>query len=137
MNLQFEDLSIRLAETPTFAVDVLEEVENVLQVVVENREEFPVFVQLDDDQILCTSYLFDHAQIKDGQLEAMQAAMLAMNVPMPLSAFGLIRDRYVIFGALARHASFEDLMHEIEVLSDNSLEAVEAMIDYLKQEKTA
>jgi uncharacterized protein YjfI (DUF2170 family) len=116
---------------------VLEEVENVLQVVVENREEFPVFVQLDDDQILCTSYLFDHAHIKDGQLEAMQAAMLAMNVPMPLSAFGLIRDRYVIFGALARHASFEDLMHEIEVLSDNSLEAVEAMIDYLKQEKTA
>ena len=39
--------------------------------------------------------------------------------------------RYVIFGALAATASTEDLVAEIETLSDNTLEVLEVVAPYL------
>jgi len=59
--------------------------------------------------------------------------MLIMNVSIPLSAFSKIGDQYIMFGALSPKASIDELVHEIELLSDNVLEAIEAVADYLKE----
>jgi hypothetical protein len=59
------------------------------------------------------------------------AALLEMNVPLPLSSFGKIGDRYVVFGALAAGSTIEDVVTELEVLSDNTLEAIEVVGPFL------
>ena len=59
------------------------------------------------------------------------ATLLEMNVPLPLSSFGKIGDRYVLFGALAAGASIADVVTELESLSDNTLEAVEAVAQFI------
>ena len=105
--------------------------EDNIQVVVEDREEFPILVSSDDEQVLCVVYLWDESQVKPAGRTDMLAALLEMNVPLPLSSFGMIGDRYVLFGALAANSSVEDIITELETLSDNTLEAIEAIAQFL------
>jgi uncharacterized protein YjfI (DUF2170 family) len=103
----------------------------VLQIVVEDREELPIFVSASEEQVLCIAYLFKGEEIKSGAVDEMNRAMLTANISIPLSAFGKIDDQYVIYGALSAHSNLEDIIHELEVLSNNAIEAIEAMSDYL------
>lgn len=105
--------------------------DDAIEIVVEDRDEFPIVVSADDEQILCLTYLWDEAQVRAESRTEMLSAMLEMNVPLPLSSFGKIGDRYVVFGALASGSTIEDVVTELEVLSDNTLEAIEIVGPYL------
>ena len=104
---------------------------DVLQVSIQDREEFPVYVSIDESQILCLTHLWKEGEVKEGTREELLDALLTMNVSMPLSAFSKVGNQYIIFGALATNSSADDITHEIEVLSENTLDAVEAISDYL------
>ncbi len=104
---------------------------DVLQITVIGREELPIFVSVTDDQILCISYLWGQNEVKEQCLAEMHEAMLEMNIPMPLSSFSKIGDKYVIFGALSISSSFDDIEHELAVLSNNAIEVIDDMSDYL------
>ena len=104
---------------------------DVLQITILGREELPVFVSVTDDQILCISYLWGIDEVEPDSLNAMHESMLEMNIPMPLSSFSKIGDKYVIFGALSINSSFDDIEHELTVLSNNALEVIDDMSDYL------
>ena len=103
----------------------------IFEVVVEDREEFPIVVSADEEQVLCLTYLFDDSQVKADARTELLETMLEMNVPLPLSSFGKVGGRYVIFGALSASCDVPDVVNEIEVLSDNTLEAIEAVSPYL------
>jgi len=103
----------------------------LLKVTVEDREEFPIYLTVDDDQILCITYLWKESEINPATRTRLLEDMLTMNLPMPLSSFGKVSDQYLIFGAMAVGSRREDIQHEICVLSDNTLSAVEAMDEYL------
>ncbi|RJG40098.1 YjfI family protein [Motilimonas pumila] len=105
---------------------------DVLRVDIQGREEIPVFISVTGDQILCISYLWGEDEVIEGKKPEMMEAMLEMNIPMPLSSFARIEQKYVIFGALAESSSLQDIEHEVSVLSDNSLEVISEMSDYLK-----
>ena len=66
------------------------------------------------------------------KLAEMNNVMLSTSISMPLSSFAKIDRQYVVYGALSIHSSLYDIVHELEVLSSNSVEALEAMKDYLK-----
>ena len=104
---------------------------DVLQVTILGREELPIFVSVTDDQILCISYLWGVEEVKPNCIEAMHESMLEMNIPMPLSSFSKIGDKYVIFGALSINSNFNDIEHELAVLNNNALEVIDDMSDYL------
>lgn len=104
---------------------------DVLQISVIGREELPIFVSVTDDQVLCITYLWGSDEVKTDMLAEMHESMLEMNIPMPLSSFSKIGDKYVIFGALSISSSFEDIEHELAVLSNNALEIIDDMSDYL------
>ncbi len=104
---------------------------DVLQVTIVGREELPIFVSVTDDQILCIAYLWGENEVKESTRSEMLEAMVEMNIPMPLSSFSKIDDKYVIFGALSVSSSLHDVEHELAVLSDNSLEVINEMGDYL------
>jgi uncharacterized protein YjfI (DUF2170 family) len=61
----------------------------------------------------------------------MNHAMLAANISIPLSAFAKIDTQYVIYGALSVESSLNDIVHELDVLASNTIEAIEAMQAYL------
>lgn len=104
----------------------------ILQIVIEDREELPIFISVSDEQILCISYLFKEKEIKEDLLAEINNEMLLANVSIPLSSFAKINDQYVIYGAMSVNSDIEDIIHEIEILSDNSLDAIETMKNYLK-----
>jgi uncharacterized protein YjfI (DUF2170 family) len=104
----------------------------VLQVVIEGFEEIPVYISATDTQILCISYLWSEDEVVAETRSEMLEAMLDMNIPMPLSAFSRIQDRYVIFGALSIHSNIDDIVHEVTTLGENSVEVLSMMTDFLK-----
>ncbi len=104
---------------------------DVLQITILGREELPIFVSVTDDQILCISYLWGADEVKQESLATMHESMLEMNIPMPLSSFSKIGDKYVVFGALSINSSFDDIEHELAVLSNNAIEVIDDMGDYL------
>ncbi len=104
---------------------------DVLQITVIGREELPIFVSVTDDQVLCITYLWGKEEVKADRVEDMHTAMLEMSIPMPLSSFSKIGDKYVIFGALSINSTFDDIEHELAVLSNNAIEIIDDMGDYL------
>ncbi len=113
------------------AVMVKEGDVTLAKVEVEDREEFPIFISLDDDQLVCMTYLWPESEVKTERRGELLEAMLTMNVPMPLSSFGKVGDQYLIFGAMANNSEMAEIQHELMVLSDNTLSAVELFTDYL------
>lgn len=116
----------------TLTSSIVDTVAELLLVVVEGREEFPIMVDIDPEQITCTTHLWSEAEVKEGALTALMEAMLLANLPLPLSSFGKIGTDFQLFGALAADSSSEAIRHEIGVLSDNTLRAFEALGCYLK-----
>ncbi|WP_068544646.1 YjfI family protein [Thalassotalea crassostreae] len=104
---------------------------DVLQITVSGREELPIFVSVADDQIICITYLWGEEEVKVEKRTAMLEAMLEMSIPMPLSSFSKIGDKFVIFGALSTRSSFDDIEHELAVLSNNAIEVIDDMDEFL------
>jgi uncharacterized protein YjfI (DUF2170 family) len=134
--MDLQELSIKLAEHDHegmgFESFLITGDQDVLQVTVESVEELPIFVTVTDEQMLCISYLFDKSELKDGVADELNANLLQLNVPMPLSSFAIIDNKYSIFGSLSVNSSFEDIAHELVTLADNAIEALETIEEYLK-----
>ncbi|WP_054980181.1 DUF2170 family protein [Pseudoalteromonas sp. P1-9] len=105
--------------------------QDVLQVIVDGNDELPIFVTRTDEQVLCICYLFKENEIKAVQQVELNDLLLQLNVPMPLSAFAKIDDRYATFGALSTTSTFDQIEHEIVTLAANSIDALEAISNYL------
>ncbi|MDG1206746.1 MAG: DUF2170 family protein [Pseudomonadales bacterium] len=103
----------------------------VLQITLTDYEELPAFVSVTDTQILCITYLFTQDEVRNGSKAEMMEEMLELNIPMPLSSFAKLADRYVIFGALAINSSIEDICHEIITLTENAVESIDALEEFL------
>ncbi|MDR3351699.1 MAG: YjfI family protein [Zoogloeaceae bacterium] len=104
----------------------------VVQVVVGGREELPIFVTASDAQILCICYLWRDEEIIPEKRLSLLELMMDLNPSIPLSSFGRVEGHHVLFGALARDARVEDIVSDVVALSDNALDALEALAEYLR-----
>lgn len=108
----------------------------VLQVNIEGREELPIFITCTDAQIICLCYLWTDSDVLPERRAALMEALLDLNPSVPLSSFGRIGGRYVLCGALTRGARegdvAHDVAHEVAVLSDNALDALDALAEFLR-----
>lgn len=80
------------------------------------------------DQILVSAPLCNASQVKDRN--RFNEACLRLNPVNPLSNLGLLTvdgdDLYIVFGELSSTAPLSNVIEEILVLADNTLEAAEA-----------
>jgi uncharacterized protein YjfI (DUF2170 family) len=104
----------------------------VVQVSIEGRQELPIFVTSSDAQLLCMCYLWADDEVRPERRTELLQALLDLNPSVPLSSFGRVGDRFVLLGALSRQARTQDIAEEIVVLSDNALDALEALSEFLK-----
>ncbi len=120
-----------------FALDVLPMQENgegeitVLQVTVEGFDELPVYVTATDEQILCVTNLFTKSEVKPDLVNELNSTLLQLTVNVPLSSFGVIDEQYVLFGAMSVGTLVENIAHELVTQAENSLEALEALEQFL------
>ena len=103
---------------------------DVLVITIEDREEFPVYITVDESQILCITHVWKEAEIVPEKRTELLETLLMMSLPMPLSSFSKVGTQYIIFGALSTHSSLEEIIEEIDVLSENTLIAIEELRDY-------
>jgi len=134
MNLQ--DAALRFSEIASqegyrFDCQIISGEVEVLQILVEGFEELPIYLSATDFQILCIVYLWEESEVKPESRSAMIETMMEMNIPMPLSSFSKIDDRYVVFGALSINSNFDEVVHEVVTLSENAVEAIEILEEYL------
>lgn len=134
--LTVRDIAIDLAGNEhdygrTFDCQVIPGEYDVLQVVVGDNEDFPVYVSATETQVICITYLCAEAEVKPESKTAMLEAMLEMNIPIPLSAFSRLNDRYVLFGAVSSQARLGSVANEVITLADNAIDGLSALEDYL------
>ena len=137
-NVKLEQLVTDLSENQlsdgtNLSIEMFDGENTVACIKVEDRDEFPIYMTADEGQVLCITYLFSEDEVDPAKRAELAEAMLLMNVMIPLSAFSKIGNQYIMFGALSPRASIDELLHEIELLSDNVLEAIASMTDYLKE----
>lgn len=103
----------------------------VVQISIEGRQELPIFVTCSDAQLLCLCYLWTDSEVKPERRTELLQTLLDLNPSVPLSAFGRVGDRFVLVGALGRDSSVQDIATEVAVLSDNALDALNALSEFL------
>ena len=111
--------------------EVIDAGEGIIKVEVEEREEFPIMLDIAEDQMTAIVNLWSQNEVKEGAEAEMMSVMLSMNVALPLSAFAKTGGIYQLFGAMSANTVMENIVEEINVLSDNTLEVVDALSDYL------
>ena len=84
-----------------------------------------------DTQIICLCYLWNESDVRPERRAELHEALLDLNPAVPLSSFGRVDGRYMLTGALASSARAEDVAHEVSVLSDNALDALDALAEFL------
>ena len=135
--MELNELSIKLASFETEGVSfesfliANEGEQDVLQVIVDGNDELPIFVTQTEEQLLCISYLFAEDEVQADMRNELNETLLRLNVPIPLSAFAKIDDKYAIIGALSVNSSFDDITQELVTLADNAIDALEAVTIYL------
>lgn len=103
----------------------------VVQVSIGGRDELPIFVTSSDLQIICMCYLWTEEEVRPERRTELLGALLDLNPSVPLSSFGRVGGHYVLTGALARDAQVGDIAREVAVLSDNALDALDALSEFL------
>jgi|SRR5690554_456140 len=131
------DFAIQLSQYRTaegFSFDcqtIAGEVE-VLQVEVSNFDGFPIFITQTKSQIICIIYLWTEAEIKPELRLEMLEMMLDTSISIPLSSYGRVGEHYVLYGALSVNSDIDSVVEEIVALSENALDVVSAMEDFLQ-----
>ena len=133
---QLTELAIKLSDAQwegySFTCSLISEAQEILQVILSDSEEMPIYITITDTQILCIAYLFKKEEVKHEMLDTLNEKCLQLNIPMPLSAFAMIDNQYTLFGALSTDSTFDNIQKEIVTLTENAVEALEALEEYIK-----
>jgi uncharacterized protein len=130
MTISLEELAFRLNDHITdegTSFDALLMDNGVLEVVCSNNDEFPIHLALTNTQLLAVTPLFSVDEVIPNEVENLNKMLLQLAPAVPLSAFGLQGDTYILFGAIALGTRFEIIIHELEVQAENTIDVLDAI----------
>jgi uncharacterized protein YjfI (DUF2170 family) len=104
----------------------------MIQAVVRDIDEFPIMVSVGNEQILAIADLWGSNEVQEGKAAELNAVLLRANLPVPLSSFSIMGNRYVLFGALSINSDVNTVVEEITTLSNNVLDALDFCQEYLR-----
>lgn len=114
------------------AIQKIEGDSPVIQAIVQDIDEFPILLSVGEEQILAIADLWGSGEIQEGKVDELNAVLLRANLPVPLSAFSIMGDRYVLFGALSINSDITEVVEEITTLASNTLDALDFCKEYLR-----
>jgi len=113
------------AEDTTFDAALTEN--GVLEVICSNNDEFPIHIAMTEAQLLAVTPLFNISEVQADKVDELNKIMLQISPAIPLSSVGLQDDHYILFGAMSINTIFDNIVHELEVQAENTLEVLEAV----------
>lgn len=116
-------------------IELLEGVDPVLQIVMKDYGDLPIFLTASGDQIIVESMLWSVDDVED--VARFNDTILRTHKYFPLStisldSMGANGDYYHMFGALSSTSLIQNVVFEIEVLASNVIQATEAYSEFLK-----
>ncbi len=114
-----------------FTVEPLPGPGQVYRVLIEDQPEFPIALSEAEGELLCMVRLFGTDEIRPERKGELFETMLAGNLSLPLSSFGLANGAVYLYGSLSSSSKTEVVMEEIQTLAGNTLEALDLVKDYL------
>jgi len=130
MSTTLEDLAHSLNTTTTVEgthFDAIVTDSGVIEVICSNNEEFPIHLAMTDTQLLSVTPLFNVSEVQEGQIDELNKMLLQLSPAIPLSSIGLQDDNYILFGAMALNTIFENIVHELEIQAENTLDVLDAI----------
>ncbi|MBL4785889.1 MAG: DUF2170 family protein [Cohaesibacteraceae bacterium] len=131
-NLMSQLLATEEAKNGEITITKLDGATPIIQAVVQDVNEFPIMITVGEEQILMITQLWGIDEIIDGKADELNAVLLRANLPVPLSSFSIMGDRYVIFGALSINTNVTEITEEIFTLAENVIDALEFCKEYLR-----
>lgn len=104
----------------------------VIQAVVQDIDEFPIMLSVGNEQILAIADLWGVDEVQDGKASELNAVLLHANLPVPLSSFSIMGDRYVLFGAMSINSDVNAVVEEVTTLANNVVDALDFCREYLR-----
>ena len=135
MDTKLEDLVMKLNTASTqegTRFDAMLTDNGVIEVICSNNDEFPIHVAMTYTQILSVTPLFHINEVREDKRVELNTLLLQMSPAIPLSSIGLQEGNYILFGSMALNTSFENIVHELEVQAENTLEVLEAIEELLQ-----
>lgn len=99
----------------------------VIEVTCSNNEEFPIHLAKTETQLLTVTPLFNISEVHEGKVDELNSMLLQLSPAVPLSSIGLQDGNYILFGAMVLNTMFENIVHELEVQAENTLDVLEAI----------
>jgi uncharacterized protein YjfI (DUF2170 family) len=99
----------------------------ILEVICSNNEEFPINIVKTDTQLLAVTPLFNVNEVKPEKVNELNEELLLISPAIPLSAIGRQGDSYILFGAMALDTLFENIVHELEVQAENTVDVLQVI----------
>ena len=96
----------------------------VLEVVCSSNDEFPINIVRTETQLLAITPLFDVREVQTDKLSELNEQLLFMSPAIPLSSIGREGSTYILFGSMALNTVFDNIVHELEVQAENTLEVL-------------
>jgi len=130
MSTTLDELTYRLNsytsdEGTTFDAQMLDD--DVLQVTCSNNEEFPINIARSETQLLTVTPLFQVEEVATDNHAMLNDTLLQMSAAIPLSSLGKQGDSYILFGAMSLNTTFENIVHELEVQAENTIDVLDAI----------
>jgi len=120
-------------------IELIDGVSPVLHIVMNEFGDLPVFLTVAGEQILVEALLWSVDDVKNEA--AFNEAILRTHKYFPLSTISLDKidgdDCYHMFGALSSHSSLLNVVHEIEILASNVIQATEAYAEFFTESNAA
>ena len=135
-----ESLFSSLKDLPAFSngsctIEIIDGIDSSIVIAMHEYGDLPVFITAGGDQILVEAVLFSTEDVVD--TAKFNEYVLKTHKFLPLSTISIDTDEthgdyYHMFGALSAASSINDVVHEIETLSENVIQATEALKTFLK-----
>jgi hypothetical protein len=135
-----ESLFTALKERPAFrngscTIEIIEGIDSSIVISMHEYGDLPVFISSGGNQILVEAVLFSSEDVVD--TAKFNEYVLKTHKYLPLSTISIDHDEthgdyYHMFGALSASSSVNDIVHEIEILSENVIQATEAFKTFLQ-----
>lgn len=104
----------------------------VIKAVVQDVDEFPIMITVGDEQVIMITDMWGTDEVQDGKTNELNAVLLRANLPVPLSSFSIMGDRYVLFGALSVNSDVNEMIEEIATSANNIVDALDFCKEYLR-----
>lgn len=135
-----EPLFESLKDLPGFSngscsIEIIDGIDSSIVITMHGYGDLPIFMTVGGEQILVEAVLFSLEDVND--TAQFNEYVLKTHKYLPLSTISIESDNehgdyYHMFGALSASSSISEVVHEIETLAENVIQATEAFRAFLK-----